>query len=510
MVHTIFEARPGAAVLLLPDAPKFTILAASNDFVRISGREKSELVGNGHLLIVRETPAFFSHVNSQELEESYQQVIRKKEDHEIITTGPRSSGDKEGSSATSWKILNTPVLDDSGEVEYIIHTEEELRDQIHTKQQPEGLQSLKTAYQFFMTAPVIVGFLKGDDYIIELANESLLEVWGRTAEIIGTPLLTAIPELESQGFIKLLEEVRITGNPFYAYAYPITLIRNGRSEVLYFDFVYKPFYKGVDLQGKADGVISVGHNVTAQVLAKNKVEQAKKEAEAQKRLYETINGSTPDLIYVFDLNYRFTYANKALLNMWGRTWDEAIGKDLLQNGYEPWHAEMHIREIDEVVATRKTIRGSVSFPHATLGNRVYDYILVPVLGENGDVEAVAGTTRDITELKLAEQGIRESNERFRRMADDSPMFVFIIDADSPASVSYWNKEWLKYTGQSLEQALSTAWNGMIHADDIEEVRGHYYPAFGDRRSYFIPSVRIKRHDGEYRWHTVKGNPQYLA
>ena len=129
--------------------------------------------------------------------------------------------------------------------------------------------------------------------------------------------------------------------------------------------------------------------------------------EKEKRFYETIINTNPDLIYVFDLNYRFTYANKALLEMWGLTWQQSIGKTLIENGYEPWHAEMHEREIDEVVKTKKPIRGEVSFPHATLGVRIYDYIFAPVLNENNEVEAIAGSTRDITELKLSENTLQQ-------------------------------------------------------------------------------------------------------
>ncbi len=138
---------------------------------------------------------------------------------------------------------------------------------------------------------------------------------------------------------------------------------------------------------------------------------AKEEAESQKRMYETMTSSTPDLIYVFGLDYRFTYANQALLEMWGKDWDSAVGKSLLENGYEPWHAEVHEREIDQVVTTKKSVRGEVGFPHAVLGRRVYDYILNPVFNSYGDVVAVAGTTRDITDRKLEEtEKIRLSNE----------------------------------------------------------------------------------------------------
>jgi len=125
----------------------------------------------------------------------------------------------------------------------------------------------------------------------------------------------------------------------------------------------------------------------------------------QRRLYETILGTTPDLVYVFDLQHRFRYANQALLAMWGKTWTEAAGKTCLELGYEPWHAAMHDREIDQVVATKESIRGEVPFNGAN-GRRIYDYIFVPVLDREGNVEAVAGTTRDVTERKGQEDLLR--------------------------------------------------------------------------------------------------------
>jgi len=129
---------------------------------------------------------------------------------------------------------------------------------------------------------------------------------------------------------------------------------------------------------------------------------AREHSQQQHRLLETVTSNTPDLIYVFSLDYKFTYVNKALLSMWGKSWEDSVGKGLRENGYEPWHAALHEGEIDQVVASGKPIRGEVSFPHAELGERIYDYILTPVFGLDGEVEAIAGTTRDVTERKRQE------------------------------------------------------------------------------------------------------------
>lgn len=154
-------------------------------------------------------------------------------------------------------------------------------------------------------------------------------------------------------------------------------------------------------------------DITERKLAELTLTASKEVLEQQKRTYETITSGSPDLMYVFDLNYRFTYANAALLRMWGKTWEQAIGKGLLENGYEPWHADMHEREIDSIVANGTSVRGEVAFPHATLGRRLYDYILNPVFSESGEVIAVSGTTRDVTERDQLDQQLRESAEKLQ-------------------------------------------------------------------------------------------------
>lgn len=149
-------------------------------------------------------------------------------------------------------------------------------------------------------------------------------------------------------------------------------------------------------------------DITEQKKIEKELLNARDESERSRRLYEAVTGSSIDLIYVFDLQYRCIYANDALLNMWGEPRDEYIGKRLSELGYEPWHAEIHEREIDQVISTKKPIRGEVSFLHATLGRRIYDYIFTPILNDAGEVEAIAGTTRDISDLKQNEFRMEEA------------------------------------------------------------------------------------------------------
>ncbi|MES2454235.1 MAG: PAS domain S-box protein [Bacteroidota bacterium] len=174
----------------------------------------------------------------------------------------------------------------------------------------------------------------------------------------------------------------------------------------------------LDEKGEIIEWFGVASDITERKRAEEAIREAREQAEQQKRVYETITSGTPDLMYVFDLDYRFTYANSALLSMWGKTWETAVGKSLLENGYEPWHAEMHEREIDQIKATKLPVRGEVSFPHATLGKRIYDYILTPVFDADGEVEAVAGVTRDVTERHQWENSLKRKSEELQSINDE--------------------------------------------------------------------------------------------
>ncbi|MEX2347383.1 MAG: PAS domain S-box protein [Balneolaceae bacterium] len=175
----------------------------------------------------------------------------------------------------------------------------------------------------------------------------------------------------------------------------------------------------------------ITRDITEQKIAEAALRDAAAEYNRQERLYDAIISSTPDLVYVFDLDYRFKFANDALLQMWGLTKkEECIGKGLREVGYEEWHAEMHEREIDQVIATKAPVQGEVSFLHSSLGKRLYDYILVPVLNSNHEVEAVAGTTRDITRRNEAEKALQRNEEKYRTLVENFPKgAVGLFDKD---------------------------------------------------------------------------------
>lgn len=313
-------------------------------------------------------------------------------------------------------FVYAPVKDSAGKINKIAVWVLENTKQVYERQR---IDTVNAAFRrerdrlkrFFMQAPAGICILDGPDLVYELVNpgyEHLLP--GR--KLLGRPIFEALPELIGTQIEEVLRNVYRTGQTYVMneLLVPLAAYEGGPTIARYFTFSYEARHDENDV---VDGVLVFAFEVTSFINVQHELREAREKADQQKRVYETITSGTPDLMYVFDLDYRFTYANQALLAMWGKTWENAIGKGLLENGYEPWHAEMHEREIDLIKATKTSIRGEVSFPHAEFGKRVYDYILIPVLDENGEVEAIAGTTRDITEHKRSEELLAKTSEELQ-------------------------------------------------------------------------------------------------
>jgi PAS domain S-box-containing protein len=241
------------------------------------------------------------------------------------------------------------------------------------------------------------------------------------------------------------------------------------------------------------------------------------ESERRRRLYEAVLSTTPDLAYVFDLEHRFAYANAVLLQMWGRTWDEAIGRNCLELGYPDWHAEMHGREIEQIKATKKPIRGEVPF-HGTFGPRIYEYILVPVLGPDGEVEAVAGTTRDVTERKQFEDELLASQQRAlaaaREAEDERQRFLTITNAMPQmvwtalpdGRIDYHNDQFYQFVGLPHGEAEGTAWADVaLHPDDRQAGREIWQRSVTRGEPYEM-TYRLRHHSGEFRWILARALP----
>lgn len=129
------------------------------------------------------------------------------------------------------------------------------------------------------------------------------------------------------------------------------------------------------------------------------------------RVHDTILSTTQDFATVVDREGRFLYANRWLLQVWGKTLDQIVGKTRLDLGYKQEHHDKHMQEIAQILENKRPVRGEVSYTGESGISGIYDYIFTPVLGPDGEVESIVGTSRDITERKRNEESLQQADQQ---------------------------------------------------------------------------------------------------
>jgi len=125
--------------------------------------------------------------------------------------------------------------------------------------------------------------------------------------------------------------------------------------------------------------------------------------------------------------------------------------------------------------------------------------------EHGKLLRIIGIVADITARKRAEEAQRESEGRFRLVANSAPMLIWM--ADTHRLCTYFNHSWLAFTGRPLELELGNGWAEGVHPDDLQWCLDTYVRSF-DAREKFTMEYRLRRYDGEYRWILDLGVPRF--
>ncbi len=225
--------------------------------------------------------------------------------------------------------------------------------------------------------------------------------------------------------------------------------------------------------------------------------QSTREAEAAREREASILNSLGEAFSILDFGFRFTYVNEPAIQNLQRPLDELIGHslwDLFPDLKQQNIYEMLLQTMNERVPTHFEMQ----YPPF---DRWFEFDVYP------SPEGIAISTRDITERKRLEGAVRESEQRFRLMADAAPVLIWTARPDKLCF--YFNQPWLNFTGRTFEQEVGNGWMEGIHSDDAHRVLETFVQCFDAREQFFI-EYRFRHHDGDYRWMLNKATPRVTS
>jgi PAS domain S-box-containing protein len=229
-----------------------------------------------------------------------------------------------------------------------------------------------------------------------------------------------------------------------------------------------------------------------------------KQAQQARFRHAAIVESSDDAIVSKDLNGIITTWNAGAHRIFGFTEAEAVGQPitiLIPPELRDEENRMLQRlSAGECIEHYETIRVTKE------GKKINVSLTIsPLRDSMGRTVGFAKIARDITDRKRAEQILRESEERFRLVADTAPVLVWMSGTDKLCT--FFNKGWLNFTGRTLEQETGEGWASGVHPEDLERCLGTYSDAF-DARVDFEMEYRLRRFDGKYRWIVDYGVPRF--
>ena len=251
-----------------------------------------------------------------------------------------------------------------------------------------------------------------------------------------------------------------------------------------------------DASGHLVGVVLVFRDVAVRREAEERL------ARSERELVDFFENATIGMHWLGP-DGRIIRVNRAELQMLGYRAEEVVGRNIVE-----LHADRDAAgAIFDCLTAGEDLHERPARVRCKDGSIRDVLISSSVYREDGRFVHTRCFTLDVTERKRAEDALRESEERFRLMADAAPVMVWISGPDGKRT--WFNKVWLDFVGRTIDQELGDGWTENIHADDAERTLRVYNDAFQSMRSFSM-EYRLRNGAGQYRWILASGLPRFDA
>jgi PAS domain S-box-containing protein len=246
-----------------------------------------------------------------------------------------------------------------------------------------------------------------------------------------------------------------------------------------------------------DGAVSIARDVSERQRTQRALEQSESR-------FRSLVEATSQMVWRTDPDGRIATPVPEWTALTGQPSVDAQGYGMLEAVHPDDRPEVD-RLWRDSVASKRPFSATFRLRVAEGSYRWYAARGVPVLNADGGVREWVGTSSDIHERKSAEAALRESEARFRNMADSVPVMLWVTEADG--TCSFLNREWYDFTGQTSATALSLDWLEAVHPDDRPRA-SEVVRSSNERREPSTVEYRLRRADGEYRWAINSARPRF--
>jgi len=255
-----------------------------------------------------------------------------------------------------------------------------------------------------------------------------------------------------------------------------------------------------DLEGEITGFLGIASDISERFASEAQLKNTLQKLAAQKAALDksAIFSITDNKGIIIEVNDRFCQISHY-------SEQELIGQNhrIINSGYHP---PVFFQDLWNAIAQGQVWHGEIK--NKTKYGDYYwvDTTIVPLLDEQGKPYQYLSIRFDITKNKQSEEILRESEQRFRAMADSAPVLLWVAGTDTLCN--FFNKAWLEFTGRTMEQEMGDRWVEGIHPDDYQACLDTYLSSFL-KRYRFEMEYRLRRWDGEYRYLLDVGVPRFL-
>jgi PAS domain S-box-containing protein len=252
---------------------------------------------------------------------------------------------------------------------------------------------------------------------------------------------------------------------------------------------------------RADRTVDYLALIVQDITQRKQAEDRLTESEAQLRLLTEL---IPQHVWTWFPGNEADYRNQRWLDYTGMTIEEVRQKGWM-TALHPDDHERVVNAIRDASSQKGIYEVEIRLKGVDGQYRWFLARAIPQLDQEGNIIKWYGTNTDIEDRKRAEQALRESETRFRNMADNAPVMVWVTEADG--ACSFASQSWYEFTGQAPETGLGFGWVAALHPDD-RELSEKTFLAANEKREAFRLEYRLRRNDGEYRWASDSARPRF--